>query len=81
MNEDIKKFFRFLKEIGVYKLFVDECKAFKNPNIIATMKYCDTGAGDLLCYAFTWDRSIKGADFWEDVDYRWNQYLKTGVMK
>ena len=81
MNEDIKKFLRFLKEIGVYKLFVDECKAFHNPTIIETLSYCDTTPRDLLCYAFAWDRSIKGVDFWEDVDYRWGEYLKTGILK
>ena len=77
MNEDIKKLIRFLKEIGVYKVFIEETKHFKCVTIYDTMKYCDTGISDLLLYAFPFDKTIKGFDFWENINYRWRNYLKT----
>ncbi len=75
MDEKIIKLVRFLKGRGVYAQFINNIKAFGSKTIDATMKECEN-INDLLLYAFDWEKSPEGADFWEGIDSEWYNVKK-----
>ena len=74
-----KKFFRFLKEKGVFQLYIDNIneqhpgwdyifweKMWKN-EVLSEENKCIEG----IDYAFCWAYTIQGHDFWSKIDDEW----------
>ena len=74
-----KKFFRFLKEKGVFQLYIDNIneqhpgldyifweKMWKN-EVLSEENKCIEG----IDYAFCWADTKQGHDFWSKIDYEW----------
>ena len=76
MDETIKKFIRFLKLRKIYMKYVNEVKRAGLKKIDSTLSLCDSGPEDFVLYAFYWDRTEDGSDFWANIDVEWNKYLK-----
>ena len=74
-----KKFFRFLKEKGVFQLYIDNIneqhpgwdyifweKMWKN-EVLSEENKCIEG----IDYAFCWADTKQGHDFWSKIDDEW----------
>ena len=79
-----KKLFRFLKEKGVFQLYIDNIneqhpgwdyifwgKMWKN-EVLSEENKCIEG----IDYAFSWWNTKQGHDFWEKIDDEWKDKLR-----
>ena len=74
-----KKFFRFLKEKGVFQLYIDNINEqhpgwdyiFWDLNfkaIFSEEKKC----AEAITYAFCWRRTKQGYEYWRKLSNKWN---------
>lgn len=75
MEENIKKLIRFLKQHNLFTKYVEEVKRAGISTIDATLSLCEGGPEDLLLYAFYWDKTQDGAEFWAKVDDNWKKFI------
>ena len=81
-----KKFFRFLKEEGVYQLYIDNLYKnhsttdldFWNFGLNAIFIEKEKCAGGIIT-AFCWSDTIQGYNSWSKIDDEWN--TKCGYWK
>ena len=79
-----KKFFRFLKEKGVFQLYIDNIneqhpgldyifweKMWKN-EVLSEENKCIEG----IDYAFCWADTKQGHDFWSKIDDEWKDKFR-----
>lgn len=81
MLSKVKYFFRFLKLLGIYKLYIENTKNFKlgydkNFSLIDFLK--KIGVGDYLVCAFPFNESNEGEYFWWEVDRLWVSFMAYG---
>ena len=81
MLSKVKYFFRFLKLIGIYKLYIENTKNFmseynKNFSLIDFLESIDTC--NFLVRAFPFDESNEGEYFWQEVDRLWFSFRAYG---
>ena len=74
-----KKFFRFLKEKGVFQLYIDNineqhpgldyifCVILWKNEVLSEENKCIEG----IDYAFCWADTKQGHDFWSKIDDEW----------
>ena len=84
MKKDAVLFLRFLKERGVYKLFLKEFYTknaflvrleYNLPGIIN--EYLDNVWNErFLTYAFTWGLTVNGFSFWNGISCLWVKELE-----
>ena len=72
--KEYKKFFRFLKEVGVYKQYIKytdfESTFHRKKNLSEFLS--STYRGDFIYSAFAWDGTPQGYRFWEKINAWWN---------
>ena len=88
-----KKFCRFLKDEGGYKSFITEFKSqtkirlemakftrnFKSESVGQFDEYCESinNKKFLLNFAFIWDKTEKGWDYWHNMMNKWVNSFET----
>lgn len=75
---EIKIFFRFLKEIGVYKSYListnkSKSQKLKGPRNAKQFLY-EVKIGNAVQSAFVWSVSPEGHTFWHKVSEQWDIY-------
>ena len=93
MEENIrKKLYRFLKENGVYRAFINEfnmpCQKEQrniwlsvHQNSLQNTKlneYCEgmKEKNQIVNFAFKWVDSEQGHEFWEEISEKWKKYCR-----
>jgi hypothetical protein len=77
MLSKVKYFFRFLKLVGIYKLYINNTKEFKlgYDKDFSLIKFLEiNNADDFLVHAFPFDASDEGESFWWEVDRLWDDF-------
>lgn len=72
--KEYKKFFRFLKEVGVYKQYIkytDFESTFHRRKNLSKFLSCACRR-DFILDAFAWDGTPQGYGFWEKINEWWS---------
>ena len=67
-TKERKNFFRFLKELGVYKAFTKKIK-HKKENPFTYLKHARKN--EAISNAFAWLNSPEGFHFWSNINMLW----------
>ena len=87
VNKGTKLFIRFLREIGIKYIFVEEILLDINNNHILNndmngdlLKYFNIfiprGLYSGICRSFEWNSTKNGRVFWSKMSIMWNDYLE-----
>jgi hypothetical protein len=81
MLSKVKYFFRFLKLVGIYKLYIENTNNFKltydkNFSLIGFLERI--GVEDYLVCVFPFRESNEGENFWWEVDRLWVSFRSSG---
>lgn len=87
-----KKFYRFLKENGVYRAFINEFNTPGQRNLrcywlkdyqptlqlFSLNEYCNNirEKKEIVNYAFSWSDTKQGHDFWSYISEDWKKYCR-----
>lgn len=70
---DYEMFFGFLKDEGVYRKYIRNLIRESGLYSIAKLKEYTYFYSEavFISYAFDWDETDEGGDFWNNVNYKW----------
>lgn len=67
-----EQFYQWLREQGAYDAFVENSESA--PDEMG--RWLEEDPEDWMAYAFDWDSSEEGYDYWESLDAAWVRHLE-----
>lgn len=74
-HDEIKGFFRFLKEQNAFARFIEEYNDYHHKkSFIGFLK--DRPCAFYIPQAFVWGDTLEGHKYWENMHRDWNEWIK-----
>ena len=73
-HDDIKIFFRFLKEQNAFARFIEEFNNFHKKKFISFLE--SRPCAFYITQAFVWGDTPEGNKYWERIHVDWNEWIR-----